>query len=74
MGLTASDVLGSAQTLANLQRNGCLVAIPLLLLLGLGAAGAAGWVCWEGAEACRRGDHMPIATEEDVPGPSLQRE
>ena len=51
------------QTLANLWENGCLVSIPLLLLLALGAAGTAGWVCWEDAGGRSRG-HVPMATED----------
>ncbi|EIE26907.1 Aph-1, partial [Coccomyxa subellipsoidea C-169] len=40
--------LGAALlTLVNLRPNGCLGSVPLLLLLGLGSAVAAGYICWQ---------------------------
>ena len=55
------------QTLANLRRNGCLAAIPVLLVMGLGAAAAAGWMVRESccSSSPSAQGHMPVSTVDD---------
>ena len=48
------------QTLGNLAEGGCMVVLPLLLTLAVGAAAAAAWVGWR--------DAGPVARRTNING------
>ena len=55
------------QTLSNLRRNGCLGGIPVVVLLGVGSAMAAGAASWRDVQKLPAQTHELLPADEEPP-------